>query len=308
MQATRASLRVLCLSLAALAASGAASGAPSTTYPLTIEFGKDAIKPSAAQTAAIRRAAADDIKDFAHPDQGGYAVVPADLNDDGRADLLVQYNDMAFCGSSGCSGVIVMATPDGYARTTIDLPNFYGTMTVLAGTHDGMHDLQYNGDSPIWHWNGRAYDIDKADKPFANAPAWQTRQATGHPMMAVATPIDSTIRNLLVFCEQGTPLLAMVAEAGRPAGPATLTLVFRGWAVNVPMQQSPQDPRLWVANLSRSDLPLWLAHRGTTPTTAELARLADMSFLRINGEMQGEISLKDSTATTQAALTGCYRY
>lgn len=307
MQTNLACLRVLWLPLAMLAANGAASGAQSTSYPLAIDFGKDAIKPSAAQTAAIRRVAADDIKDFVHPDQEGYAVALADLNDDGRADLLVQYDDMAFCGSSGCSGLIVMAAATGYATQSIGLPNF-GTLAVLPAMHHGMHDLQFNGDSPIWHWNGNAYDIEAADKPFANAPAWQTRQATGHPMMAVATPIDSTIKNLLVFCEQGTPLLAMVTEASRPAGPATLTLGFRGWTVNVPMQQSPQDPRLWVANLSRSDLPLWLAHRGTTPTTNELARLADMSFLRINGEMQGEISLKDSTATTQAALAGCYRY
>lgn len=303
----RAYLRVPWLPLAMLAASGAASGAPSTTYPLAIDFGKDAIELSAAQTAAVRRATASDIKDFVHPEQKGYAVALADLNDDGRADLLVQYDDMAFCGSSGCSGLIVMATATGYATKPIGLPNF-GTLAVLPTMRHGMHDLQFNGDSPVWHWNGKAYDIDAADKPFANAPAWQTRQATGHPMMAVAMPIDSTIKNLLVFCEQGTPLLAMVTGESRPSGPATLTFAFRGWTVNVPMQRNTQDPRLWTANLSRSDLPLWLAHRGTTPTTSELARLADMSFLRINGEMQGEISLKDSTATTQAALAGCYRY
>jgi hypothetical protein len=100
----------------------------------------------------------------------------------------------------------------------------------------------------------------------------------------------------------------MVTKMPRSAGPATLTFVFRGWTVNVPLQQNTQATQLWVANLSRSDLPMWLAHRGTSSRTAELARLADQAFLRINGRMEGEISLKNSTAATRAALSGCYRY
>jgi hypothetical protein len=288
-----------------LAPSSAAATAAATAKK--INFDKDAIKPTPAQDAAIRHAAAADIKDFNHPEQGGYSVALADLNDDGRADLLVHYDDMAFCGSSGCSGVIVMAIAHGYASKAIDLPNFYGRIDVLADKHHGMHDLQYDGNSPIWRWNGKEYDVAKAEQPGANAPAWETRQATGHPMMAVATPIDSTIKNLLVFCEQGTPLLAMVTKMPRSAGPATLTFVFRGWTVNVPLQQNTQATQLWVANLSHSDLPMWLAHRGTNSRTAELARLADQAFLRINGRMEGEISLKNSTAATRAALSGCYR-
>jgi hypothetical protein len=276
-------------------------------YPLKIDFNKDGGTPTAGQTVAIRRAAADDIKEFNHRGEQGYLVALADLNDDGRADLLVQYDDAAFCGSAGCSGVIVMATADGYARTAIGLPNFLGEIDVLSPMHHGMHDMKF-GDSPVWQWNGKTYDVPKENLPGANAPAWQIRQASGHPMMAVATPIDSTIKNLLVFCEQGTPLLAMVTKVGRPAGPATLTFVFRGWSVNVPMQQNTQDIRLWVANLSRSDLPIWLAHRGSTSTTRKLARLADMSYLRINGVMEGQVSLKNSTTTTQTALANCYRY
>lgn len=34
----------------------------------------------------------------------------------------------------------------------------------------------------------------------------------------------------------------------------------------------------------------------------------DHAFLRINGDMQGTISLENSTAATQAALGRCYRY
>lgn len=306
-------LQVTSLALALILAPPAQSAPrPETAATGTttkINFDKDAIKPTPAQAAAIRHATAGDLKDALRPDQPLYAVALADLNDDGRPDLVIQYTYASgYCGSSGCSGVVLMATRHGYADRTIDLPNFYGEIDVLTGKHHGMHDLQYNGDSPIWMWDGKQYAIAKADMPGAHAPAWETRQAAGHPMMAVATPIDSTIKNLLVFCEQDTPLLAMVTKVAPSGGSATLTFVFRGWTVNVPMQQNTQDTRLWVANLSHSDLPVWLAHRGNTPTTSKLARLAEMSYLRINGDMQGQISLKNSTAATQLALGGCYRY
>jgi hypothetical protein len=299
-------LSILGLILALSAKSMPAAAGTHRAYPLKIDFDKDAIRPTPAQTAAIRRAAAGDIKEFNHPEQGGYRVALADLNDDGRPDLLVQYDDMAFCGSAGCSGAIVMATPHGYANRKIDLPNFGGDISVLAGKHHGMHDLRF-GDSPVWRWNGRAYAIAKGDLPGANAPGWQTRNAAGRTLaMAVAT--DSVIKTLSVFCNQGKPVLAMLVKARPPAGSVTLTFVFRGWTVNVPMGQGNRDGSLWLADLSRSDLPQWLAHRGRTRTTRKLARLADMAYLRVNGGLQGQISLKNSTAATESALGSCYRY
>ncbi|HEX5353384.1 MAG TPA: hypothetical protein VFW60_04835 [Rhodanobacteraceae bacterium] len=301
------SVRLHALTASAVAATPAPS-ARSSAYPLKINFGKDAIKPTPAQAAAIRRAAAEDIKEFNHPENNDWNMAIADLNDDGRPDLLAQYtSDSSFCGSSGCSGVIVMATAHGYAGKAIDLPNFYGDIDILPTKHHGMHDLQFGG-SPVWKWNGQEYDIDKADLPGSNASPWKTAQASGHPMMAYATPIDSTIKRLLLSCNQGRPLLTMLTKMSRPAGPVTLTFVFRGWAVNVPMQRNVYNANLWMADLARSDLPEWLAHRGNTPTTSELARLADMAFLRINGAMEGQISLTNSTAATRAALQSCYRY
>jgi hypothetical protein len=47
-----------------------------------------------------------------------------------------------------------------------------------------MHDLQFNGDSPIWRWTGKDYEIPKADLPQSNAEPWKTAQAPGHPLMA----------------------------------------------------------------------------------------------------------------------------
>lgn len=299
-----------------------ANATPAPAYPVKLNFGASAPEPDAAQAAAIARAAATDFRDFNHPQHPAYALALADLNDDGRTDLLVQYGDGAFCGSAGCSGVIVMATARGYANHAVRLPNFYGRIDVLADRHHGMHDVRF-GDGPAWQWNGTQYDANRstggsdstagptpADDAAAGsqAPPWKTAQAAGHPLMAYATPIDSTIKRLFVSCRQGQPLLTMLTTAPRPAGPVTLTFVFRGWSLNQPMQRNIYNTNLWMADLSHSDLPLWLAHRGNTATTRKLARAADMAFLRINGRMEGEISLKDSTVSTRTALRTCYRY
>lgn len=115
------------------------------------------LNPTAAQDAAIRRAAAAEIADFIHHDRDGYAVGQADLNDDGRADLLVHYSDISFCGSSGCSGAIVMATKSGYATKSIGLPNFGARIEVLDSKHLGMRDLHFDDASYVFHWDGKEY-------------------------------------------------------------------------------------------------------------------------------------------------------
>ena len=306
---------IACASAAAAALAIAAFAAPSIGLAATpgaaaagreLDFDKAPAALAPAQSAAIRRVAADDIKEFMHPERGGYVVALADLDDDGRQDLVVHYDDGAFCGSTGCSGLVVMATGQGYARSGIGLPNF-GTLAVLPATHGGMHDLQFDGDSPVWRWNGRQYDIARADLPGADAPAWETRQAAGRTL-ALVVPIDSGIKTVSVFCDQGKPVLAMLAKAPQPRAPLTLTFGFRGWTVNVPMAPGNGDGTLWLADLSRSELPEWLAHRGGDATTRKLAALATESFLRINGMLQGQVSLQGSTAATQSALMACYRY
>jgi len=119
------------------------------------------VDPTDSQRAAIRRAAAADFVDAQEVTGRAleYAVGQADLNDDGRPDLLVQYVDAYFCGSGGCSTVLVMATPEGYSAKALRLLVLVQPgeqLTVMDTQHLGMRDLRYES-GYVSTWNGEAY-------------------------------------------------------------------------------------------------------------------------------------------------------
>lgn len=282
----------------AVAQASSAEAAPAVLQIEAIEH------PTPAQLDAIRAVAGGDLDDCT---QDCFDVSAADLDDDGLADLIVRYGAVTgYCGSAGCAAVIVMATAHGYANTAISLP-YHSEIAVLASKHQGMHDLQFDQFSPIWHWNGDAYVMEAATRAEPVLPGWENRWA-GNRSIATVGVVRSVIGSLSVFCDGERPLLAALTKLPLAAESVALTFVFRGWIVNTVLAAGNREGTLWLADLSRSDLPQWFAHRGTTETTAELARLSTQAYLRITGSQAGEISLQDSTATTQAALAGCYRY
>lgn len=131
-------------------------------YPQTVRLDST---PTPAEAGVVRevlgRAMAPDWGNYerskGHPI--GFTVGHADLNGDGRPDLLVWLGDFefGFCGSAGCAGYAILATADGYAARPIDLATFYDTVTVLPTAHHGMHDLRYDDARYIFRWTGRGY-------------------------------------------------------------------------------------------------------------------------------------------------------
>jgi hypothetical protein len=116
-------------------------------------------KPTPAQAAAVERAMhaewAEVEQTEGHPMP--YGVGEADLNGDGRPDLLLQADDIAYCGSAGCGAWAILATPQGYSTKAITLANFGGWLFVRKEVHHRMHDLRYDDANYIFRWNGRVY-------------------------------------------------------------------------------------------------------------------------------------------------------
>lgn len=148
------------LTLGMLVSATTAVAAP-PHYPQTAPVGG---LPTAAETAAVRgalsRAFGKEWTDYEKSGHRiGFTVGHADLNGDGRPDLLVSLNDSDFgyCGSGGCAGYALLATPQGYAPKAIELAYFFEKAIVLPTVHNGMHDLRYDDDDKTFRWDGKAY-------------------------------------------------------------------------------------------------------------------------------------------------------
>ena len=117
--------------------------------------------PTAAQTAAVHRALPGDFKDAElmshHPLQ--FTVGLADLNGDGKPDLIIQEISSGFCGMQNCPAYALLAVPGGYSTHAITLALFPpgATVTVLDSMHHGMHDLRFDNSKYVFRWTGAAY-------------------------------------------------------------------------------------------------------------------------------------------------------
>jgi len=138
--------------------SASATPATASTYPVTVKTDRAA---SASEAAAARPALA---REFAEVEQmeghklADYTVALADLNGDGRKDMIVQVRDFNYCGTQGCSAYAILATPSGFADKVISLGvNYYDTITVLPEATKGMHSMRYDDSDYTFRWNGKEY-------------------------------------------------------------------------------------------------------------------------------------------------------
>ncbi len=108
-------------------------------------------KPTPGQAAAVLKAVTPGMRD------GKFTVGTADLNGDGRLDLIAQYQGGMWCGSGGCSAVAVLAVAKGYSAKAITLPNFTEHVAILDASHHGMHDLKFDDAHKVFRWSGKTY-------------------------------------------------------------------------------------------------------------------------------------------------------
>jgi hypothetical protein len=178
-----------------------------------------------------------------------------------------------------------------------------------AGHHALQVGLWENGKLQIHSTPGSAIappaDIRKLlDKsPPSDAVAspgrpWEILPVDGRPPIALATAAASpAIKYISVFCDGGQPRLAMLLNRATTPGALTFSMVFRGGMVNLPMTRGNREATFWIAVLGPS-----------SPLPSMLASQEGVAYLRINGVMQGEVSMQGAAAATRSVLGDCYAY
>lgn len=108
--------------------------------------------PTPAEAAALKQALGTDFGAMSP-----FYLAHADLNDDGRPDLIARSDSAGWCGSLGCATYALLATRQGFADQAIRLSNAYGPVEILPGVDHGMHELRFSDGDHVFRWSGKIY-------------------------------------------------------------------------------------------------------------------------------------------------------
>jgi len=123
---------------------------------------------------------------------------------------------------------------------------------------------------------------------------WEILPVEGRaPVAYVEAAASPSIVSLTLYCENGRPYLAMLLNRGAAGSQSTLGWNFAGRIVNIPVQRANSAGTYWVGGLA--GLPL----------VDHLMTWQDMAYLRINGRLEGQVSLAAAPAALRATLPQC---
>jgi hypothetical protein len=115
------------------------------------------IKPNASPTpdqeAIVARALSGDYKG------ASFTIGTADLNGDGRPDLIVHFTSNEWCSPSGqgCEGIVILSEAEGYDNHYAALPLFGDVVKVHTTIHHGLYDLSFDGSKRVFKFDGKNY-------------------------------------------------------------------------------------------------------------------------------------------------------
>ncbi|RZI99822.1 MAG: hypothetical protein EON90_09875 [Brevundimonas sp.] len=108
--------------------------------------------------------------------QGTYALARIDLNSDGRREAVAYLVDQGFCGTGGCTMVVL--TPSGSTDRRIgNTPTTRLPIRLLRSSHNGWRDIQTDvrgygvaNEQAIVSYNGHRYLRQDDQPPPTNEP------------------------------------------------------------------------------------------------------------------------------------------
>ena len=115
----------------------------------------------------------------------------------------------------------------------------------------------------------------------------------GSPLAYVGVAASPNIKSFSLFCSDGRPTLAMLLNKRATGDYHTVSWVFNGGLVDVPVVRGNREGTFWQAILSGSKLQ------------DMLLKQSGSAYLRIDGRMEGEVLLNGSTATIKSVLKPC---
>jgi hypothetical protein len=131
--------------------------------------------------------------------------------------------------------------------------------------------------------------------PLPGTP-WEVVPVQGSaPMAYVSAAGSPDIQALSLYCQNGRPYMAMLLNKPFSAAALTMTWNFAGRLVNIPVQRADSSGTQWIGPVAG------------TPLITLLAQQKGTVMLRVNGRLEGEASLINSTAVLRTALQSCVR-
>ncbi|MBM3163127.1 MAG: META domain-containing protein [Chlorobi bacterium] len=135
-----------------------------------------AMRPGAAIESAILRTAPDYTREIVGETKARYASERVDLNGDGREEVLVYLMGPFFCGTGGCTLLVLGEAPEGGYAVVSDFPITQLPVIVSDGKSNGWNDIwrkEAGGGAKAAYvrhaFDGRRY-VKKERIPAAKAP------------------------------------------------------------------------------------------------------------------------------------------
>lgn len=132
----------------------------------------------------------------------------------------------------------------------------------------------------------------------APGPPWEYRPLAGGQSLALGTPAASThIDTISLYCDRGRGYFGMMLYRAPAVQSLTLSLVFNGGIVNLPMRSVDVARKMWVSDLAPA-----------SPVLRMLTTQKDVAYLRINQASEGEVTVAGASQAGRRALSGCIRF